>query len=231
MVITPPVAKRHAYCIMAHNEPELLQTLISLIDDSRNDIYVMIDKKVDLNQFNMIRSRRSKLMFCENRINVYWGHVSQIENEINLLECAINNGEYSYLHIISGTDLPLKNQDYIHSFFQKYAGYEFIGFKTNEKAKQIIHQKIDTYQLFDKMMRYDSHLKNRIINRCRKIGNLLQNKVGVKRKYSFKKIGYGDNWASITADFAKLLISQKKRILHDFRRTYAPDEIYKQSRP
>ena len=37
---------RHAYLIMAHNEWELLNTLLSLIDDSRNDIFLHIDKKV-----------------------------------------------------------------------------------------------------------------------------------------------------------------------------------------
>ena len=37
---------RHAYLIMAHNEWELLNTLLSLIDDTRNDIFLHIDKKV-----------------------------------------------------------------------------------------------------------------------------------------------------------------------------------------
>ena len=37
---------RHAYLIMAHNEWELLNTLLSLIDDPRNDIFLHIDKKV-----------------------------------------------------------------------------------------------------------------------------------------------------------------------------------------
>ena len=36
---------KHAYCIMAHNNWEQLQLLVSAIDDSRNDIYLHIDKK------------------------------------------------------------------------------------------------------------------------------------------------------------------------------------------
>ncbi len=35
---------RHAYLILAHNEPKILQTLVEMIDDERDDIYIHIDK-------------------------------------------------------------------------------------------------------------------------------------------------------------------------------------------
>ena len=46
---------RHAYLIIAHNEPEILQMLISALDDARNDIYVHIDKKskLDIKSFKI----------------------------------------------------------------------------------------------------------------------------------------------------------------------------------
>lgn len=214
---------------MAHNEPELLKVLISLIDDNRNDIYVMVDLKADIHQFDNIKTKHSKLTFCKNRTNIFWGDISQIKNEINLFEEALQSGVYSYLHLISGVDLPLKNQDDIHSFFMKNAGYEFIGFKNNERARIITREKIETYQIFCKSMRYENNIKSRIIIKLRKICNRIQLKLGIKRHYSFKEFGYGDNWVSITSDFAKHIISQKDRILHDFRRTFCADEIYKQS--
>jgi len=30
---------------------------------------------------------------------------------------ALKQGKYEYLHLLSGQDLPLKDQDYIHGFF------------------------------------------------------------------------------------------------------------------
>ncbi len=36
---------KHAYMIMAHHRPDLLQLLINSLDDERNDIIVHIDKK------------------------------------------------------------------------------------------------------------------------------------------------------------------------------------------
>lgn len=35
---------KHAYLIIAHNEPKVLETLLNCIDDRRNDVYLHIDK-------------------------------------------------------------------------------------------------------------------------------------------------------------------------------------------
>lgn len=34
---------KNAYCILAHNEPEVLVTLLSLLDNKDNDIYIHLD--------------------------------------------------------------------------------------------------------------------------------------------------------------------------------------------
>lgn len=52
---------RHAYLIIAHNEPDLLATLVHMIDDERNDIYIHIDSKSDKNQFRDIKTEHSHL--------------------------------------------------------------------------------------------------------------------------------------------------------------------------
>ena len=38
--------QKHAYLIMSHNDFYILEKLLRLLDDRRNDIYVHIDKKV-----------------------------------------------------------------------------------------------------------------------------------------------------------------------------------------
>lgn len=37
---------KHAYCIIAHNDKFCLETLLNLLDDKRNDIFLLIDKKI-----------------------------------------------------------------------------------------------------------------------------------------------------------------------------------------
>lgn len=55
------IRNRHAYLIIAHDQPELLQILISLIDDVRNDIFITIDSRTDINIFKNIKAQNSNL--------------------------------------------------------------------------------------------------------------------------------------------------------------------------
>ena len=71
---------------MAHNEFEILEKLLILLDDSRNDIYLHIDKKVknfDFDHFNNI-VKKAKLTFTK-RMDVRWGSNQQIKCTIMLL--------------------------------------------------------------------------------------------------------------------------------------------------
>ena len=97
--------KKHAYLIMAHNEPEILRKLISLLDDVRNDIYLHIDKKTDMAIFGNIETKYSKVTYVR-RNNVYWGGLSQIRCELTLFEEAARNGHYGHYHLLSGILLP-----------------------------------------------------------------------------------------------------------------------------
>ena len=44
--------KKHAYLIIAHNNWKILERLLILLDDNRNDIYLHIDRKSDLINFS-----------------------------------------------------------------------------------------------------------------------------------------------------------------------------------
>ena len=122
---------------MAHNEFHILEKLILLLDDSRNDIYIHIDSKVKNFNFKYYEQlvKESNIYFIERK-NVRWGHVSQIHCEISLIKSAISK-KYIYYHLISGVDLPIKTQDEIHSFFEDNNGSEFIHFCTEEEFNNI----------------------------------------------------------------------------------------------
>lgn len=103
------MVNKHAYLIMAHGNFELLEKLLRQIDDPRNDIYIHIDKKVahfDFYYFQRI-CVYSQVIFTNKRINVKWGHSSQVKTEMSLYEMAAQR-QYAYYHLISGVDLCLK---------------------------------------------------------------------------------------------------------------------------
>ena len=81
---------RVAYLIIAHNEIEILNKLISLLDWPGNDIYVLLDSKSNI--VNSIERRTliySDLVILKPFINISWGGFSLIQSELCLLRnCA-----------------------------------------------------------------------------------------------------------------------------------------------
>ena len=110
---------RHAYLIMAHNQFDLLKKIISLLDFEGHDFYIHIDKKsVDFNLSDFEgAAKKSNIIFIDRRDTV-WGGYSGIETELALLEKAAK-GDYSYFHLISGADMPLKPAKEIYEFFEQ----------------------------------------------------------------------------------------------------------------
>ena len=47
---------RHAYLIMTHGNFEILKLQLEMLDDSRNDIYIHVDKKVKNFDFLFFRT-------------------------------------------------------------------------------------------------------------------------------------------------------------------------------
>ena len=66
---------RHAYLIMTHGNFEILKLQLEILDDSRNDIYIHVDKKVKNFDFLFFRTyvKKAHIEFTKKRINVRWG--------------------------------------------------------------------------------------------------------------------------------------------------------------
>mgnify|MGYP000302666962 FL=1 len=56
---------KHAFLIIAHNEYPVLEVLLSMLDDERNDIYLHIDKRATelFQQIKKVQNAESRLLF------------------------------------------------------------------------------------------------------------------------------------------------------------------------
>lgn len=205
---------------MAHYNYEQLQLLVNLLDSALFDIYIHIDKKSPLPQ---ISSKNSAIYILEKRIDVRWGDVSQIECELTLFEASLANGPYEYYHLLSGIDLPIKNNEYIYNFFEKNKGKEFIGFLDESKFKYRVEQ----FHFFTRYYRSNNILVRMFMRIARPLTQKIVNSI-CKRKFH-GKFKYGPNWASITNDFCKYLVDKKNKIINDYQYTLCADEVYKQT--
>ncbi|SDN86408.1 beta-1,6-N-acetylglucosaminyltransferase [Acetanaerobacterium elongatum] len=127
-----------AYCIICHRNTNILRTTIALLS-KENDIYLHVDKKACLTDFDEYQGR---VFFIRNRVNVQWGAYSQIEAMLALFSEAIK-GNYDYYCLLSGDDLPLKNSAAIKEFISRNDGAEYIGIvKDFEKLKPLFEQRL-----------------------------------------------------------------------------------------
>lgn len=224
--------KKHAYLIIAHGDPALLNRLVKALDYTLNDIYIHIDRKSDINSFSFIKTNHSPLTFVKNRIDVRWGDSSQIEAEYALWK-EVAQKNYDRLHLISGADYPLHSQQEIHDFFDQYPDEEFINFEGNERSKsEISHELYKKCRLYHILLPYIRH-RNKIIakssNFIRHAFMALQIGIHVKRKFYFETLYKGSNWVSVTQKFVNTLLKYEDIVKQDFRLTHCSDEVYKQT--
>lgn len=216
---------RHAYLIMAYNNWNFLKKLLILLDDERNDIFVHIDEKssdFNRNYFNDV-VKKSEIFFI-HRYQVYWADFSQIKVELSLLSFAAEHSNYKYYHLMSGSDLPIKTQDEIHSFFEDRDS-EFIGICPQEVYYSV--RRVKYYHPFTHNRFYRKSKLLKIADRC---FEHLQRLFCVNRlKKNNIKIIDGWQWFSITDDFARYIISQRDYIEKTFSKSIASDELVMQT--
>lgn len=215
--------KKHAYLIMAHNNFDQLQTLIGLLDDPQNDIYLHVDKRAATFQTDRIRVRKSNLIQIK-RIRVNWGGHSQISCELNLLKASVQN-QYEYYHLLSGVDLPIKTQAEIHSFFDKAFPSNFIRFDPNANQTGSFLPRISTYHLLQDYIGRKTGLWIALLEKIEHYSLWFQRGIGVRRKQyipAFK----GTNWFSITHELAEYILSKEDLIRKQFYYSLCADEIF-----
>lgn len=229
---------KHAYLIMAHGSSEILKTLVSMLDDERNDIFLHIDKKSNLladlegeyshstGTFKALEVTKAHLYVLKNRVDVRWGNLSQIKAEYALFEEAIKHGPYAYYHLLSGQDLPIKTQDFIHSFFDAHQGKEFIGITRGEEFEWDCRRKMMRYWLLTRFTRTRWGMVNAITKRLNKYLSLLLSWSLHRSKMDFAK---GANWISVTQKCMEYIVSQKSFVMKRFDYTFCPDEFFVQT--
>ncbi len=214
---------RHAYLILAHNEPKILQTLVEMVDDERNDIYIHIDKKSNINHFLPLTTHYSNLTFTE-RINVNWGGWSVVAAELLLLLTARKKGRYGYYHLLSGVDLPLKSQNYIHSKLDSSPTLEYFEYSFDENNKINIAKNAEWRYLFEEYLKNPSYLKRKFCSFIRKSYLKIQTIFNLRKQYNIE-LAKASNWFSITEPCCDYILSKSRWLENSFKYTHVPDEI------
>lgn len=219
---TPFTGGKHAFLIMAHKDDETLRTLLRALDDPRNDIFIHMDSKnIAWDENSVLTSISKARIFPVPRISVTWGGYSQIACELSLLNAAVAMGHYSYYHLLSGQDLPIKSQDRIHSFFDSCGGKEFVRFENHNRDYR---SRIGGHVI------WNASGKNKSQVLLRKVNGLLARLLQCYRKPAKGlKLMKGDNWFSITDKLARYIVENASLIRSVFWDSMCGDELFLQT--
>lgn len=217
---------KHAYLIMAYNHVDLLNQLLGVLDDPRNEIFLHIDATTPDSYMQAIRQDlKFSAIHYSPRVNVNWGGFSQIRAELSVLGTAVATGHYDYYHLISGADLPIKTQDELHAFFDANQGKEFIQFQQPTISAEKLSRVKTNFYFQEKDVRH-----NKFYAMLQRVLTKLQRMVGVDRiKNTALEFQMGSNWFSVTDDLARTIMAQADKLIPYFRHTQCADELFVQT--
>ncbi len=114
-----------AYLISAHTDaPQLKRLIESLHTDAQ--YFIHIDKKSDINQFTSI-IKGMNIHFIEDRIDVRWGTILEVDYQMALVKAAIEHPTYfDRIFFLSGMDYPLWSNEHISDWLDHNRNKEFL---------------------------------------------------------------------------------------------------------
>lgn len=141
-----------AHLIFVHNRPNQAERLIKKLISERADIYIHVDKKSNINQFDF-SELQSKIYFIKNRVAMNWGNYSMVKAMVNSLEEILQTGvNYSHINLLSGQDYPLQPVEKLESFLLENKGKTFMRYllipnEWNNAAERLIRYNLGDWKL------------------------------------------------------------------------------------
>lgn len=117
-----------AYCILCHKLTNPLKFTVNYLSGfDSNKLFIHVDLKSDISPL-VEEFKQDNVFFVNDRVNVAWGGVSQVDATLSLLRAAIKEG-FDYVFLISGDDIPAVSNGCILEFLGRLKGYEFIAYQ------------------------------------------------------------------------------------------------------
>jgi hypothetical protein len=116
-----------AYMIMAHKDPKQLHRLVARLNDGRSEFFIHIDKKVEINPFEILTSFGEVVHFIE-RFDASWGGLGTIKPFLAGMK-AIQKAKKKFdrILLLSGQDYPIKSNADIDNFFKNARHSVFVN--------------------------------------------------------------------------------------------------------
>lgn len=212
---------RIAHIIITHKYPVQLARLVRRLQHPQSDIYVHVDKKVDIAPFKSLKPLQD-VFFIEKRVKINWGGNSTLMAMVqSVQEITSMKRKYDFINLISGQDYPLKNAQKMYEFFQQHPGYNFISYDECRGSEwwQAAVARYQKYHFTDLSIKWKYALQSMI------------NRIMPLRKFPANLHLHGGNksaWWTISGECASYMVREileNRRLLKFLKYCWGTDEF------
>ena len=205
----------------------LIHTVTYLSTYNENTIIIHVDKKSNFEDFEFLNL--PNVIFIEDRVDVRWGTVTQINATLKLMECA-NTYQYDYFFLISGDDIPAMSNARINELLSSHDGEEFIHYQDqrNSYVDPVLRVKYLYPAVF---FNRDSSLANSLLRNLFKLTKdfFYLNKKYIKNKNNLPKVYKSTNWFTLTKPSVEFIIEylmNNPSFISLFDKSLCADEVF-----
>lgn len=202
-----------AYLISAHTDAPQLKRLIEALHADAH-FFIHIDKKSDIIPFTSI-IQGDNIHFLQDRIDVRWGTILEVEYQMLLIKAAIDYPEhFDRIFFLSGMDYPLWSNDRITEWLESQGDKEILC-GMNMNTPHINAQQRQLYRLSRPFFDF-SGLSNKANQRLSIICRKLKGALGMRKPLSFMVEGRewnlckGSAWWCISEALAAYIYNMYK---------------------
>ena len=222
--------KTHAFLITAHDFPEQLKDIVSLLDSSNHLFFINIDRKnkkmLSTDAILRLKTKENVIFLPPMRVN--HGGFSQVACTLRLLEEAYNwkRIKIDYFHLISGQDYPcISNSDIDAIFESENKSYMYYDppEKIIEFRKQKFPKRIDYFNFFGL---YIPFLPNILLKQLIRFLNRIAK---IYKRRPLTDIYSGLNWFSwhrSVVEYVLKYVNDNLKYVRRFRLSHCSDEIF-----
>lgn len=228
--------RRHAFLLLVHGQPELFARLVQALDLDAFDIYVHVDRTVDIEPF--ARGVGSRVVFTRHRFDVERKCWSMVQATRELLQTAVRaHADYGYLTLLSGADYPLVPVEQLRERLDAGSSELVHYFRIDDRPAwrarvDVRHYRDDAYARDHSRLNAPMRRLDESCRRARRVSHRILSAFG--REYAppdgWTLCG-GSQWWSMTSAAARHCLGQlsRREVRNYFRFTDGPDELIFQS--
>ncbi len=205
----------------------LIHTVNYFSSSPDNIILIHIDKKSTAQDFDFLK--KNNVILIEDRVNIKWGGISQIEATINLMT-ASKKYNYDYFFLLSGDDIPIQTDNHFNEFLKNNTGYNFIHYQDERTTYIDPHQRVK-YKYTDVFFNRKNDVSSRTLRLLHRLTReyLFKNHSYLDNLHRIPEMYKGTNWFGLTdhsVDYILDFLSSNNWYLPIFEKSICADEIF-----